>query len=152
MPDQPVLDEFDPAQWVWGSDASAPRLLHTMIRVSDFEASQRFYIDLLGMKLLDRFDVASREVTALFLGFGDYAAGGVIELTRKWNASGPHSHGSGYGHVAIGVPDVEATIARLEAAGVEVATAPVIPMPGGPMIAFVKDPDGYMIELVQTRR
>jgi lactoylglutathione lyase len=146
------VNEFDARYWVWGSDAHKPRVLHTMIRVSDFEAALRFYVDGLGMAVKDRYDIEARRVTAIYLGFGDYAEGGVLELAHNWDATEPCSHGSGYGHLAIGVPDIDATIAKLKAMGAEVTLPPTRYFAGAPQLAFVKDPDGYSIELIQTRR
>jgi lactoylglutathione lyase len=123
-----------------------------MIRVNDFDVALRFYVDGLGMKVLDRFDIESRRVTLLFIGYGGYAEGGLLELTRGWDADGPYSHGTGYGHISIGVPDIAAMVAKLEAMGVEITSRPKALMAGGPSVAFVKDPDGYEIELIQTRQ
>ena len=144
--------DFNPALWVWGADAPRPRILHSMVRVRDVDTSLRFYVDGLGMKLLGRFDVESRRSTGVFIGYGDYSTGGVLELVDKWDDTGSYTHGSGYGHVAIGVPDILATVARLAAMGVEVITPPTALMPGGPRVAFVRDPDGYELELIQTQR
>lgn len=146
-------DEFNPKLWVWGTEASKPRFLHTMIRVKDYDAAVRFYVDGLGMKQLgDRFDIETRRVTGVFLGFEDYAAGGCVELVQNWDAAGPYSHGTGYGHISIGVPDIAAMVAKLEAMGREVTLRPTVLIAGGPRVAFVKDPDGYSLELIQTRR
>jgi len=144
-------DAFDSKYWVWGSDDTAPRFLHTMIRVRDFEAALRFYIEGLGMHVLDRFDIPARRVTALFIGFGDYGSGGLLELTHIWDVDS-YTHGTGYGHISIGAPDLAATVAKLEAMGTEITLRPTVYYEGGPAIAFVKDPDGYSIELVQTSR
>jgi lactoylglutathione lyase len=145
--------EYDPKQWVWGTDYSKPRFLHTMLRVKDLGAALRFYIDGLGMKQLgDRFDVPVRRVTAVFIGFEDYAAGGCLELVHYWDSEGPYTHGTGYGHISIGVPDVEAMLVRLEAMGAEVTLRPAVLIAGGPKVAFLKDLDGYSVELLQTNR
>src|SRR5271154_2177378 len=93
--------------WVWGVDAERPRLLHSMIRVRDVDASLRFYRDGIGMRVLDRYDFEEHKFSILFLSFDDYDAGPAIELTYNWGVEEPYSHGSGYGHVALGVPDVE---------------------------------------------
>ena len=146
-------DEFDPKWWNWGMNDSKPRFLHTMIRVKDFEAALRFYMDGLGMKQLsERFDVEARRVTAVYLGFEDYAAGGCLELVRRWDVDVPYTHGTGYGHISIGVPDVEPMLARLVAMGAEVTLPPTRLKPGAPYVAFLNDPEGYAIELIQTRR
>ncbi len=145
--------EFNPKLWNWGTDDRKPRFLHTMIRVQDLDAALRFYTEGLGMKPMgDRFDVPVRRVTAIYIGFEDYAAGGCVELVKRWDDVGPYTHGTGYGHFAIGVPDIEATIARLEALGAEVTLRPTVLLAGAPAVAFVKDLDGYAVELIQTKR
>jgi lactoylglutathione lyase len=124
------------------------RMLHTMIRVHDLEKSIKFYTELLGMKLLRRTDYPEGKFTNVFVGYGDESTHAVLELTYNWDHA-PYNLGDGYGHVALGVPDVYAACERLAKAGAK------IPRPAGPMkhgttvIAFVEDPDGYKIELVQ---
>jgi lactoylglutathione lyase len=143
---------LNPKLWNWGTNDSKPRFLHMMIRVADFDAALRFYVDGLGMKQLsDRFDVASRRVTAVYLGFESFDAGGCVELVKRWDDPGPYTHGSGYGHIAIGAPDIEAMVAKLEAMGAEVSLRPTVLIDGAPRVAFVKDPDGYAVELIETR-
>ena len=143
--------DHDPQLWVWGEDEPAPRLLHTMLRVKDFEDSLRFYCDTLGMRVLDRFDVETRRATGVFIGYDDYRRSSLIELTRKWDVD-EYAHGDAFGHVAIGVPDLPAMVARIEAAGYEVTDQPKVLMTGGPMVAFAKDPDGFAVELIQIRK
>lgn len=138
--------------WLWGANVAEPRILHTMIRVADFEASVRFYVEGFGMKVLDRFSVESRGAAAIYIGFNDYRSGGVLELVQHRGDKTPYTHGTGYGHFAVGVADVPAMVARLEAMGAEVDLRPKVLMDGGPQVAFVKDPDGYLIELIQTQR
>jgi lactoylglutathione lyase len=145
-------DKFNPAHWVWGSDEKEPRFLHTMIRVRDFDNALRFYCDGLGMKVLTRFSVPVRRVDAMFIGFADYEQGGMLELVKLWDHEGPHTHGTGYGHISVSAPNLEETVAKLEAMGVEVTTRPTSLLEGGPLVAFVKDFDGYSIELIQTCR
>jgi lactoylglutathione lyase len=124
------------------------RMLHTMIRVHDLDKSIKFYTELLGMTLLRRTDYPEGKFTNVFVGYGDEATHAVLELTYNWDHA-PYNLGDGYGHVALGVPDVYAACDRLAKAGAK------IPRPAGPMkhgktvIAFVEDPDGYKIELVQ---
>ena len=131
------------------ADSDKFRLLHTMIRVRDLDASLQFYTDLLGMKLLRKRDYPSGKFTLAFVGYGDESSNTVIELTHNWGQAEPYDLGSAFGHLAVGVPDVYKTCERLAAAGVK------IPRPAGPMahggsvIAFVEDPDGYRIELIQ---
>ena len=148
-----ATDEFNPKLWNWGTENNKPRFLHAMIRVKDFDAAMRFYVDGLGMKPLgDRFDVPLRRVSAIYLGFDSYAAGGCVELVQRWDEPGPYTHGTGYGHIAIGAPDIEGMVAKLESMGVEVTLRPTVLLPGAPAVAFVKDPDGYAVELIQTSR
>jgi lactoylglutathione lyase len=153
MNNEEKTEEFDPRMWVWGTDATKPRVLHTMVRVKDFEKALKFYLDGLGMRvLMNRFDVESRRVSAMFIGFNDYFDGGALELTDQWDHAGPYQHGSSYGHVSIGVPDIEGMLARLEGMGAEVTQRPTVLKPGGPKVAFVKDFDGFDVELIQTAR
>ena len=131
------------------ADTGKFRLLHTMIRVRDLDASLQFYTNLLGMKLLRKRDYPTGKFTLAFVGYGDESSNTVIELTHNWDQAEPYNLGSAFGHLAVGVPDVYKTCERLAAAGVK------IPRPAGPMahggsvIAFIEDPDGYRIELVQ---
>jgi lactoylglutathione lyase len=131
------------------SPLAGARMLHTMLRVHDLEASLRFYTGLLGMKLLRRKDYPDGKFTLAFVGYGGEADHTVIELTHNWG-NAPYQLGTGYGHIAIGVGDIYGACERLAAAGVK------IPRPAGPMkadpamvIAFVEDPDGYKVELIQ---
>ena len=125
------------------------RLLHTMIRVQDLEKSIDFYTRLLGMNELRRTDFEGGRFTLAFVGYGDEESNAVVELTYNWDQAEPYELGDGFGHLAIAVPDAYAVCEAMEKEGVEV------PRPAGPMkhgtrvIAFIKDPDGYMIELVQ---
>ena len=130
-------------------DSSKFRLLHTMIRVRDLEKSIDFYTRLLGMKLLRKKDFPSGEFTLAFVGYGDEANNAVLELTHNWGQQEDYQFGDAFGHVAIGVPDIYATCERLSSENVS------IPRPPGPMkhgsatIAFIDDPDGYKIELIE---
>lgn len=125
------------------------RLLHVMLRVRDLEKSLDFYCGKLGMKLLRRNDYPGGEFTLAFVGYGDESETAVIELTHNWGREEPYSLGDGYGHVALGVSDIYGLCERLAAEGVS------IPRPPGPMkhgttvIAFLEDPDGYKVELIQ---
>jgi lactoylglutathione lyase len=125
------------------------RLLHTMLRVRDLDASLRFYTELLGMKLLRKRDYPTGKFTLAFVGYGEETDSTVIELTHNWDQKEPYTLGTAFGHLALGVPDVYKACEKLGAAGVK------IPRPAGPMahggsvIAFIEDPDGYRIELVQ---
>jgi lactoylglutathione lyase len=125
------------------------RLLHTMIRVFDLDRSIDFYTRLLGMKLLRRKDYPSGEFTLAFVGYGDETDSSVIELTHNWPRKEPYTIGDGYGHMAIGVADVYKTCERLAAEGAKIPRPPGPMKHGGSVIAFVEDPDGYKIELIQ---
>jgi lactoylglutathione lyase len=139
--------------WVWGEHADRPRVLHSMLRVRDLDAALRFYCDGLGMRVLDRYDIEAGRFSILFLSYAGYRDGpAAIELTHNWDRDEDYSHGSGYGHVAIGVPDVAAMWERLPAYGGRQGSAPRAMMAGAPQLAFVHDPDGYAIELIQTNR
>ena len=125
------------------------RLLHTMIRVLDMDKSINFYTNLLGMKLLRRKDFAGGRFTLAFVGYGDEVSDTVVELTHNWDQTKPYEMGNAFGHLAIAVPDAYAVCAELEKQGVSVPR-PAGPMKGGDrVIAFIDDPDGYKIELVQ---
>lgn len=125
------------------------RLLHTMIRVRDLDQSIDFYTRLLGMKLLRKKDYPSGEFTLAFVGYGEEKANAVIELTHNWGQGEPYELGSGFGHIAIGVPDIYGTCEALAAEGVKIPRPPGPMKHGGSAIAFIEDPDGYKIELVQ---
>jgi lactoylglutathione lyase len=144
-------DEFKPEYWGWGTNDEQPRVLHTNLRVKNFEAALRFYVEGLGMKILSEFEVPVRRVTGKYVGFGDFHNGGVLELTKLWDVD-EYTHGTGYQHVAVGVPDVTAMLDKLEGMGYEVTTRPTILLKGAPEVGFVKDPDGYFVELIQTKR
>ena len=125
------------------------RLLHTMIRVLDMDKSINFYTNMLGMKLLRRKDFAGGRFTLAFVGYGDEVSDTVVELTHNWDQTKPYEMGNAFGHLAIAVPDAYAVCAELEKQGVSVPR-PAGPMKGGDrVIAFIDDPDGYKIELVQ---
>ena len=146
------VPEIDPL-WVWGDDTPSPRVLHTMLRVRDVDASLCFYRDGLGMTVLDRYDFEAERFSILFLSFAGYRDGpAALELTWNWDQDADYTHGSGYGHVAIGVPDVASMWERLAAFGGKLGTAPKSMLPGAPQLAFVQDPDGYAIELIQIDR
>lgn len=152
MQDEVADKDFDPAYWSWGTESKGPRFLHAMIRVKDADASIAFYTQGLGMKVLDRYDFEGGRFSLIYLAFDGYDGGGALELTYNWDQPEPYSHGSGYGHIAIGVPDIHVAVAGLEAIGAEIPTRPKQMVAGAPFIAFAKDPDGYQIELIQTNR
>ena len=123
------------------------RLLHTMLRVTNLDASIKFYCDVLGMRLLRRKDYPEGKFTLAFVGYGEESDTTVLELTHNWDVS-EYDLGDAYGHVAVGVEDVYQACADVEKRGGRVVR-PAGPMKGGStVIAFVEDPDGYKIELV----
>jgi len=127
------------------------RILHTMLRVGDLEKSIGFYTNVLGMKLLRRNDFPDGKFTLAFVGYGDESNEAVLELTYNWGV-GQYEIGTGYGHVALEVDDAYKACEEVQARGGKV-TRPAGPMKHGTtVIAFVEDPDGYKIELVQRKR
>ena len=132
-------------------DKSRFRLLHTMIRVKDLDKSLDFYTRLLGMRLLWKKDYPTGKFTLAFIGYHGEDAGAVIELTYNWGREEPYEIGTGFGHLAIGVPDVHATCKMLEQESVRIPRPPGPMAHGGSVIAFIEDPDGYKIELIERR-
>ena len=128
---------------------SGAQMLHTMIRVKDLDKSIDFYTGLLGMELLSRNDYPGGKFTLAFVGYGDASSNAVIELTHNWDQEEAYDLGNGFGHVAIGVPDIYDTCEKLEAAGANIPRPPGPMMHGTTVIAFVDDPDGYKIELIE---
>ena len=124
------------------------RMLHTMLRVGNLEKSIAFYCDILGMKLLRRKDYPGGEFTLAFVGYGDEKDNTVIELTYNWGIE-EYDLGKGYGHIALGVDDIYGTCDRIKAQGGKVSREPGPMKHGTTVIAFVEDPDGYKIELIQ---
>ena len=124
------------------------RMMHTMIRVHDLEKSLNFYIKLLGMSLLRREDFPGGKFTLAFVGYGPEATEAVVELTHNWDQAEPYEIGSGYGHIALGVQDIHGICAELEKQGANIPRKPGPMMHGKTHIAFVEDPDGYRIELI----
>jgi lactoylglutathione lyase len=125
-------------------------MLHTMLRVGDLEKSLAFYTGPLGMKLLRKHDFPGGRFTLAFVGYGDEKDSTVLELTHNWDTK-RYEIGSGYGHVALGVPDIHATCAKLREQGVKITREPGPMQHGTTVIAFVEDPDGYKIELIEGR-
>ena len=124
------------------------RFLHTMLRVTDLQRSVDFYTKLLGMKELRRRDVPEGKYTLVFVGYGDEESSAVIELTYNYGVTS-YEQGTAFGHLAVGVPDVKATCDALRAAGAKITREPGPVKFGTTIIAFVEDPDGYKIELIQ---
>jgi lactoylglutathione lyase len=126
------------------------RMLHTMLRVGDLERSLAFYGDVLGMTLLRRKDYPTGRFTLAFIGYGGEAEHTVIELTHNWDTR-HYDLGTGFGHIALGVEDLYATCDALRAKGARITREPGPMKHGGSEIAFIEDPDGYKIELIQLR-
>ena len=124
------------------------RLLHTMLRVGDLERSLTFYTEVLGMCLLRRKDYPDGRFTLAFVGYGDESDTAVLELTHNWDTSS-YEIGTGYGHIALGVDDIQATCEAMAAKGGRVVRPPGAMKHGTTVIAFVEDPDGYKVELIQ---
>jgi len=128
------------------------RFLHTMIRVFDLEKSLDFYTRLLGMKLLRRSDYPDGRFTLAFVGYGEESDHTVIELTHNWDQAEPYAIGSGFGHLALGVADIYATCEALSKAGAKITRAPGPMKHGSTVIAFIEDPDGYKVELIEAKK
>jgi lactoylglutathione lyase len=124
------------------------RLLHTMLRVGDLDRSLRFYCDVLGMRLLRRKDYPGGRFTLAFVGYGSEDETAVLELTYNWDTK-EYSLGNGFGHVAIGVDDIHARCAEFRRQGAKVVREPGPMQHGTTQIAFLEDPDGYRVELIQ---
>ncbi|MEH6452701.1 MAG: lactoylglutathione lyase [Psychromonas sp.] len=126
------------------------RLLHTMLRVGDLQKSIHFYTEIFEMKLLRQSENVDYKYTLAFLGYGDESENTVLELTYNWDTS-EYDMGNAYGHIAIETDDIYATCTKIKALGGEI-TREAGPVKGGTtVIAFVKDPDGYMIELINKK-
>ncbi len=126
------------------------RLLHTMLRVGDLQRSIDFYTKILGMKLLRTTDRPEQKYTLAFVGYGSNPEHAELELTYNYGVD-KYDLGSAYGHLAIGVDDAYAACDRIRAAGGTVTREPGPVKGGTTVIAFVQDPDGYKIELIQGR-
>jgi lactoylglutathione lyase len=128
------------------------RILHTMLRVGDLARSTAFYTDALGMRVLRTSDRPEQKYTRAFVGYADDPAGAEIELTYNYGVD-KYELGTAYGHIAIGAPDVAATCAALRekaaALGGAITREPGPVKGGTTIIAFITDPDGYKVELIQ---
>jgi lactoylglutathione lyase len=126
------------------------RILHTMLRVGDLDRSIDFYTNVLGMKLLRKKDYPDGKFTLAFVGYGDESDHTAIELTYNWDTE-KYDLGDGYGHIAIEVDDVYKAAEAIREQGGEIMREPGPMNAGTTIIAFVKDPDGYPIELLGAR-
>ncbi|SLN17837.1 Lactoylglutathione lyase [Roseovarius litorisediminis] len=133
------------------------RILYTMLRVGDLDRSIAFYRDALGMREMRRETFPEGRFTLAFMGYGDSPSAPTIELTWNWDETS-YQHGNGYGHIALEVSDIYAACECLSKMGVKI-TRPAGPMKSAPseigkkeVIAFLEDPDGYSIELIETAK
>lgn len=126
------------------------RLLHTMLRVGNLQASIDFYTDIMQMKLLRQSDNEEYQYTLAFVGYGEESDSTVLELTYNWGKD-TYDMGDAYGHIAIAVDDIYALCASIEQQGGDVYRKPGPVKGGKSVIAFVRDPDGYAIELIERK-
>lgn len=126
------------------------RFLHTMLRVGDLEASKKFYCEALGMKVLRESDYPDGKFSLTFLGYGDEKDNTVIELTYNYGKS-DYMVGDAFGHLAIGTDDIQGAVEKVRAMGYKVTREPGPMKHGTTVIAFVEDPTGYKIELIERR-
>jgi len=126
------------------------RILHTMLRVGDLDRSIRFYTDILGMRLLRQKDYPDGKFTLAFLGYADESEAAAIELTYNYGVE-RYDLGNAFGHIALEVPDAAAACAQIKARGGKVVREAGPMKHGSTVIAFIEDPDGYKIELIQKR-
>jgi lactoylglutathione lyase len=132
-----------------GAALGKARFLHTMLRVFDLKKSVDFYTRLLGIEVLREREVREGRYTLAFVGYGSEETSTVLELTYNWDQKEPYAIGTAFGHLAVGVADVYATCERLKEAGVKITRPPGPVKFGTTVIAFIEDPDGYKIELIQ---
>jgi lactoylglutathione lyase len=127
------------------------RFLHTMIRVNDLDESLKFYCDVLGMRLLRKREYPTGRFTLAFVGYGDEAEQTVVELTYNWDTH-QYDLGNAFGHLALGVEDIYRTCETLRQKGAKIVREPGPMKHGGSEIAFIEDPNGYKIELIDLSR
>ncbi|MEB3224979.1 MAG: lactoylglutathione lyase [Synechococcus sp.] len=127
------------------------KMLHTMIRVGNLEESLKFYCDVLGMQLLRQKDYPGGKFTLAFVGYGDEKENTVIELTHNWDTDS-YDLGNGFGHIALGVEDIYGTCEKIRALGGKITREPGPMKHGTTVIAFVEDPNGYKIELIEMKK
>ena len=124
------------------------RILHSMIRVNDLEESIKFYTEVLGMKLLREKEYPERKFSLAFLGYGNETKNTVIELTYNWDTN-DYEHGNAFGHIAIEVDDIYKVCEEIKKKGVKVIRDPGPMMGSRLLLAFIEDPNGYKIELIE---
>ena len=126
-------------------------MLHTMLRVRDLDAALQFFCDKLGLKVLRRRDVEAGRFTLVFLSTGTPGDSAEIELTHNWDQTEPYEIGTAWGHIALAVNDIHALCAELAEQGVNITRPPGPMKHSATVIAFIQDPDGYKIELIQRQ-
>jgi lactoylglutathione lyase len=124
--------------------------MHTMIRVNDLDQSVKFYTELLGMKELRRTDVPAGRYTLALVGYGDESSNTVLELTYNYGVD-HYDLGTAFGHLALGVSDIKASVEKLRGAGAKIIREPGSVKFGTTVIAFIEDPNGYKIELIERK-
>lgn len=127
------------------------RILHTMLRVRDLQASKQFYCDVLGMNLIREKEYPDGKFTLAFVGYGSESENAVIELTYNWGTD-DYILGDAFGHIALGVDDIYTACSQVDERGGKVVRQPGPMKHGSTVIAFVEDPDGYKIELIEMRK
>jgi lactoylglutathione lyase len=132
-------------------EAKIVRILHTMLRVRDLQASKQFYCDVLGMNLIREKEYPEGKFTLAFVGYGSESENAVIELTYNWDKD-DYILGDAFGHIALGVDDIYTACSQVDDRGGKVVRQPGPMKHGSTVIAFVEDPDGYKIELIEMRK
>ncbi|QGM44276.1 VOC family protein [Methylocystis heyeri] len=131
-------------------DSSEFRLLHAMLRVADLDRSIDFYTRKLGMQLMERREHKKNMFSQAYLGYGGPGSGMTLELVANWMRDEPYVHGDAFGHIAVGVTNIMRLCDRLAVAGVPMPRPPRAQRHGESVVAFIEDPDGYRVELVQA--
>lgn len=126
------------------------RILHTMLRVGDLDKSIQFYTDVMDMKLIRKRDNEQYRYTLAFVGYGEESEEAVLELTYNWDTD-QYDLGNGYGHIAIEVDDIYTCCDKIKKADGKITREPGPVKGGTTVIAFIEDPDGYKIELIENK-
>ena len=134
-----------------GSEPNNFRFLHTMIRVLNLEKSIDFYTRHLGMSVLRKSEYPEGKFSLVFVGYGNEKTNTVIEMTYNWDQKEPYEIGSGFGHLALSVPDIYLACNQMRDEGVIISREPGPMKHGTTVIAFIEDPDGYKIELIEKK-
>lgn len=148
-PTQTQLDNLLPIHTK--KETGLMQFLHTMLRVGNLDRSIAFYTDILGMKLLRKSENSAYEYTLAFLGYGEENTHTVLELTYNWGKD-TYDHGNAFGHLAIGVDDIHIACDKIKNMGGKITREPGPVKGGSTVIAFVADPDGYSIELIEQKQ